>query len=106
MNPLITNQWVLTWLCVCPAHESTSVKKKVAYVAFTLMVFIANLSALAATLTFITKFVFVDLKNSLFAFIITVGYTGIVYIMVFSLLLRHKINAIFVELSEIYKASK
>lgn len=106
MKPLVTNQWVMTWLCVCQAHETTSVKKKTIYVVFTLMVFISSVCGLAANLTFFMKFISVELEGSLMAFIGFVAFFGNAYVMTVSFLFRHKINAIFVELYAIYKASK
>lgn len=106
MSPLITNQRVLMWLCVCPAPEPTSARKKANYVAFTSMIFIANISALAATTTFFINFISIDLEVSLMALIGIVGFFAIAYIMIVALLFRHKINALFDGLAEIYKASK
>lgn len=106
MNPLVSNQWVLMWLCVCPASESASANKKVAYVAFTLLFCITILSTVAANVTFVIKFISIDLEKSLYAFVYIIAFSGIIYVMIVALLYRHKINAIFVELSAIYKASK
>lgn len=106
MKPLELNQKALIWLFMCSADKTADRRKKILYFFCFLLVFSANVAALIAATKFALKFFSTDLKESLYAFFQISAIAGIVYVMLAAFLLRHKINTIFTQLSDIYAASK
>lgn len=106
MKPLETTKRVLTWLCVCPADESTSIKQKKMYAIFTFMVCFSCISGFLGSVAFFIKFMKSDLENSLIALIVLAACAAIIIGIIVAFLFRHKINEIFEDLSTIYSACK
>lgn len=106
MEPLSTNQRVLRWLCICPATKNTSESIKWARVLFSWTIFTLNLFAFVLPVLFFVKFISTDLESCLYA-LFQIPTTGnIVYMTIIAFFLRHKITAVFENLSIIYAASK
>lgn len=106
MKPLVTTKRVLTWLCMCPANESTSINMKICHISFAFVVFISNLSYIAAALISFSEFVFVDVERSLYPMMESMEILVVVYGAMVTFPMRQKINAIFDELTAIYDASE
>lgn len=106
MEPLKTTKWVLTWLCVCPATESTSKFKRMAYVLFTIADYVAHFSALFSHVAYLWKYSSTDLEGTIFAFMGVVTFVGLIYIMASLSLQRKQITDIFRNLSKIYEFRK
>lgn len=106
MIPLPTTKRVLTWLCLCPPNKSTTTttKRIFNYVLFTLLVFAFILSSMAAGFTFSFKFVSIDLKPSLFTFLVVAQLAATIYGLIVAFFLRHKVAAIFDGLTAIHDA--
>lgn len=103
MRPLSTTKQILIWLCMYPAHESSSRWRKTAYCAFGLAIFCINLFTLFAHLAFFIKFVSSDVYGSFFAFMAMDAVTGMCYTMMIAFIMRHQIQNIFERLAKIYK---
>lgn len=104
--PLETNRFVLTWLCVYPADESTSKWQKMVHFMFGLAVFTANSLVFIVSISFFAKNVSIDLEEALFALIQMAGSGNILYVSIISYISRHKITTIFNSLSKIYESCK
>lgn len=106
MIPLKTNRRVLTWLCVYTIGKNTTKWQKMFYVGFTIFVFVCNIFSFGVSGTFFVRHVSVNIEKSLFSLIQIIGTLNMNYIVIITLLKRHKISAIFVSLTKIYEASK
>lgn len=106
MRPLVTNQRVLMWLCVCPPDELTKKWQKRVYIIFSVSVFLANLIGLAASLAYFYQFLSIDLEKSLCTVSQIAATISTVYAGIYLFLSRHKITKLFAKLLEIYKQSK
>lgn len=106
MEPLPTSQKVMTWLCMCPADKSTSIKKLIHYAGYTSVTVIMSLGGLLAGIGYIVKFAKTDFGSSLYAVVQVAGYLALLNLIIFGLINRHRIASIFTELSNIYNSSK
>lgn len=106
MQPLKTNQQVLTWLCIYPIDKSSSKQMACEYIIFSWIIFTLNLCAFVSPVQFIIKFVSTDLESCVFALFQVSATANVVYMTIIAFLLREKITAIFTGLSIIYAASE
>lgn len=107
IKPLEPYRQCLIWLCVHPADKSANNCKKITCVAF----FVANstfqLCNFIGCLTFCWKFHSIDLRKCLFAFLMTSADFGCIYVVMITITtMRHRIAAIFEDLSTIYDTRK
>lgn len=103
MEPLPTTHQCLIWLRICPADESSSRWQKLLHIIFAMIALSVLICTCISSLTFGLKFISIDVAKSLFAFmIVTSEFTVIYMALVGMFLLRHKIDAIFKDLSKIY----
>lgn len=105
MKPLVTNQQVLTWLCICK-NETSSRMEKLAHISFSVFVSVFLFWGDLSSLMFFIKFATVDLEESLYALFQVAGLSGMVYLIFVVPFSRHAIAATFDSLSKIYDASK
>lgn len=106
MRPLATNHRVLTWLCLCPAAKNTTRWVQFSYILFTVTTFLLVIIEQISSIVYFFTFVRSDLEialNSIFQ--IFTGF-GLLYMLIAMFFLRDQISAIFIKLSDIYKASK
>lgn len=106
MKPLKTFHCLLTWLCMCAADKSASVRMRILYIGVVSMIFALNLFCLVSNLIFFIKFFSTDLKGALFAFMSIYGNFAILWTLINAFRARHKINEIFESLSVICSGSK
>lgn len=107
MEPMVMNRKVLTWLCMYPFEDGTSCFMKLAYIIYTFITFVVNLSAVFCAGAFIYKYIKSDLERCLYSLLHIVAHSAIVYIQIAACLLQNKIKTdIFDHLSMIYVASK
>lgn len=106
MQPLATTQRMMTWLSMCAANESTTLKQKRDYKAFSWAVFVSSIIGFTASLAYCLNFVFIDFNGAVFAFMAFIAEFGVIYFMIAAFIMRHKISDIFTNLSTIYKSSK
>lgn len=99
-------QQVLTWLCILPPENSTSVRKKRAFKAFAFTIVAILTSIFIAGVFFIRKFALTDFVKCLFSFSVCLSCACIIYVAIVSYILRSKILTIFETLSEIYDTCK
>lgn len=104
MEPLVTNQRCLIWLCMCPADEFTSRWQKLAHITFTITGLVLTAIGIVGGLTFCMTFVSIDLGRSMFSCVFVVAEFSVIYMALVALLLmRHKIGSIFDNLTKICK---
>lgn len=106
MEPLTTTKFLLTWLCMCSASESTRKREKIAYIGAALIIFVLNLFCLVSNMIYFVQFVTTDLKGALFAFMTIYGNFAMLYTLTNAFQLQHKINALFETLFVICCESK
>lgn len=106
MVPLKTNRRVLTWLCVYPDDESANKRWKLAYIIFSCVVLETSLFSIGASVAFLLNYGAVDAEQSLFAFVQIVGIMSMVYVTVITHFQRHRITALFDDLTEFYGMRK
>lgn len=106
MNPLQTAKQVLTWLCVLPADETVSERKKLLYRGLVYVVFVSMVSSLLASVAFFIKFMNIDLEEALFALAQVGGTSAMGNIIIATYFLYPKIIAIFEKLSKILTERK
>lgn len=106
MEPLLTTKWVLTWLSVYPATESTSKFKKMAYTMFTVADYVGHLCGVFSHFAYFLKYLSTNLEDAIFAFMGAITFIGLIYIMAMLSLQRHQISDIFRKLSKIYRLRK
>lgn len=99
MQPLATTRRMMTWLSMCSAKESSSARQKIAFVAYTLIGFVASIA-------FCWKYFTIDFNGATFAFLIAIGEFGVIYFMFVAILMCYQIESIFTSLSTIYKSSE
>lgn len=106
MEPMKTTKSLLTWLCMCSADKSTSVKQRILYILVASTIFALNLFCLVSNMVFFIKFVSTDSKGALFAFMSIFGNIAMLYTLMNAFHLRYKTNRIFGTLSVICCESK
>lgn len=106
MKPLKITQQVLMWLCMCPAGESSSVVKKVAYTTISLIIFAINFGCTFSGFTYVVVYRSTDLKGCLFAFMASSATLVVLYTMTSAYYMRHGIKQLFEKLSVICRGSK
>lgn len=106
MSPLETSQLVLMWLSGVPPHESEHKLKKIAIIAFSLMMIIFAIVAEMASITFIYRNVSTNLEETLFCLFHTITVLQTIYQLIAKVLLRYKLIVIFENLLTIYNRSK
>lgn len=106
MKPLATTQRVLSWYRICHANKSDSNWWKMTFTIFSVTCLIANACAVAASATFLAKFISSNLEQSLYALFQCSAYFNAVYIHIAAFLQRKKVTAVFESLSVIYETSK
>lgn len=105
MKPLLTNQKVLTWLCICPADETTRKWQKFIYIGISFAIIAMKMSVVVSSMIFLLKNLSSDLNAALFAFLQIVGMSGMIYTFITGLLIRLKIRDSIQSLVEIYEKS-
>lgn len=106
MQPLATSQQVMTWLCMCPAEESTSKKRRLCYVAFSIIVSIITFAALLTSIVFFIKYLSIDFEAALYTIFQIAAESAVLNLIIVALINRQRIAAIFTELTKLYASSK
>ena len=106
MEALKTVKEMLTWISVCQPNELTSNSKKITRLVFSQLIFAGHLYGFLAHLAYIFKIGLNDLEGSVNAFMGTVGFICVTYVLTTVFIFRERIEAIFKQLSEIYNTRK
>lgn len=104
MQPLVTTQQVLTWVCLLPADDSLNNWNKRAYVIVFLIIIGSLVGGSLGGLIFVWTNKSIDLKRSLYELTIVILYVDLLYTFLV-LFLGYKTQAMFEQLSNIYKRS-
>lgn len=103
IKPFKTNRLILTWLSMYPADETARKWKKIAHIITTLIILIITFCMISSSVAFFVRFVSVDLEEALYSLGQIIGYSMVLYMFIVGIFLRHKINAIILRLTDIYK---
>lgn len=106
MKPLQTTQLLLKWLYAFPSDKSAGKSMKFAYFIFASSVIVVHFLAMVAGGIFISKLISIDLEQALFALFHTLCSFNMLYQSIATVLLRHKLAAIFKSWTKIYDESK
>lgn len=106
MNPLLTNQKVLIWLCAHSTEGVSSKPRHFYYVAFTIFVFVAYICFLAPSIAYLMKFISDDLNEALYVLIQILAIVPMINTLIIMICLRKKFIALFKQLKAIYDACK
>lgn len=106
VTPLPTLILVLRWFCICAPLKTTSVPTKIAYIFFTFIGFLMTMVLIGGSVTFFLKFMKIDLEEALYALCQISVHSGVLYVYIVAFFLRRKFEAIFENLSKIYRTSK
>lgn len=106
MKPLVTSYRVLIWLSVCPPEEPIDGRKKLAHFLPILIISMINVTFVTASGICIHSTLSGSMKETLFAFAQFASFSGITYLIIAALTLRHSITVLFGSLSRIYQESK
>lgn len=104
-KPLELNRILFTWICICPADDSTSIWWRLGHKIFAFIVFTLNLTAATATLLFVLENQSENLKDDFFALAITVCFYAANVAMMLEYRYHDTIIEVFEHLDEVYDAS-
>lgn len=100
MEPLQTTRQFFIWCCVYPTDGNTSKLKKCLYITFMLTIVISESVFLVGTIKFsVTS---ASTEAAIYAVFIIIGHSTSLYRFISSMILRHKIVAIFKQLTRIF----
>lgn len=103
MKPLVTDQQVLTWLCVLPVKETTSEWRNWSRIAFVVTFIVITLLHLSSSVTFILKFISIDFQRTSIALFTLCGAVSTINSIIVVFIMRHKIPPVYKNLSSIYE---
>lgn len=106
MDPLYTNKWALTWLCVYPATKTTSKWTKMAHISFTVANLIGQLCGAVSHFVYFLKYKSIDLGGAVYAFMGFTSFVALIYITISLYSQRHEIAILFEKLTKIYENRK
>lgn len=104
MKPLQTNRLVLTWIYLYPVQDVWW--KQLLRIMLGLSAFLVMVANLTMGAVYFYLFVSTDLESAVFALFHIVACSSISYEMICAFYLRHKMPALFDELSFIYDSRK
>lgn len=106
MRPLETNKSILKWLSISPSVETADKWHRIAYFMLSISIFVAHFLAVTAGGLRISKFVSINLEEAILSLYNTIASFTTLYQSIVIIFLRHKFDAIFNTLSNIYDESK
>lgn len=106
MQPLASTRQMMTWLSMCPADESATLRQRTGYIAYTLFVSFMIVTGFVTSVIYCFEFVSVDFDGAAFAFQIAIGEFGLIYFLIDAIEMRQQVGHIFTSLSTIYKSSE
>lgn len=107
MEPLSSNQKILTWLCILPSNKIESKSEKLAHIAFITSLIVLEFCVFTSCSAFVLQNASTDLGAALYGLLQAAASFGISYMLISGLLLsRQKIAAMFQNLSNLYNESK
>lgn len=106
LEPLATNRWVLTWLCIYPPPKNTTTMKRLGHILFSFVTFAANFSYLVVSFIFLMKYIRVDLNEAFFAIYQVAGMLAPIYCNIIAYFIRHSLSTVLKGLTKIYHDSE
>lgn len=106
MKPLVTQQRVLTWFCLCPFPDGTSNWQKLKYIFFSAILITNEISSISSSSAHCLRYISVDLKESLFSLFQIAASSSVLYQIIIALFSKHRIFGIIQGLNRIYDESK
>ena len=106
MDPMPINRHVLTWLYMFPPEAHTSRWKRLASQCLTSVVCMTLAGCIMSSVTFIVRFISIDLKDALYAMFPTIACSGLLYVHIVAIHSRQNISNLFEKLSQIYRKSE
>lgn len=106
LNPLLTIQRMLKWLCICPMDENDASYKKILFIMWSVFSIICSSIGSTSSVRFFSKYLSTDLKASINAILPFTSTLNFLYMIINAYIVRHKIVAIFKRLSEIFEKCK
>lgn len=106
MRPLVTQQRVLTWFCLCPAPGGTCKFLKLKYILICGILMLNQSICFLSCSAFFFMFLSTNLKESLFALFSMAANSSVPHQMIIALFSQHRILNVIESLSEIYDASE
>lgn len=106
MKPLMTNQRVFRWLCICPVDENDGKNYKIFYILWSVLSVICAAFGFVASSIFFLNYLSTDLKESIYAILPITSTLNFLYMIINAVFIGHKINAIFKRLAEIFEKCK
>lgn len=106
MQPLSTTRQMMTWLGMCPADESATLRQNLSHIAHTSAILTTSSICFIASLAYCFKFISIDFDGAVFGFMAAIAEFGLIYVLTTAIGMRHQIGGVFTSLSTIYKSSK
>lgn len=103
MKPLETNQQILTFLCIFP---TTNKCKRRIYIVLSVFLLVIEICGLASSATFVLNHISTDLEEAIYAIFQVAAFSGLIYMIIVTIILRNKIIDFFRTLSKICETSK
>lgn len=91
MELFYSNKLILTWLCIHPPAEETNRIRRLAYVAFTILVFMISFLGWLDSAIFVYRFIDTNLEAALFGILQFIAMTNVVYLTIIAYILRPKL---------------
>lgn len=102
MKLLETNKRILIMLGSCLMEESMTPGEKITCLISASLIYLYQSFSAISSAIFILKHVSDSIEDTLYALLQIAGLTYLLYALIVAFIWRHKINRIFVTLSEIY----
>lgn len=106
MEGFETPRQIFTWLWIYPEARGTGWLERMAHITFAFVVFLANLFGSLAHWGYLWKFISIDFKGCVFAFMGVTVFTCLTYIIITVFRLRNQICSIIDKLLDIYQSRK
>lgn len=103
---LDTNKKVMTWLCMVPPDESSSINQRIAYYLVGMFVFAWNVIGVAGDAAYFFVHIKSDMSEALFALMGTIAGGSMIYVAITAFTFRRKILIIYDRLSDIYDSGE
>ncbi|XP_031632738.1 odorant receptor 67a-like [Contarinia nasturtii] len=106
MKPIPSLQQMMTWLCLLPPDNYTSVWKKRAYIGFSVVLILMQIITMIASVAFILKNRINNYEETLFAYCLVFYTLAKIYTALVAFYVRHGISIVVSNLTKIYDTDK
>lgn len=106
MEPLATTQFILKWICILPNTKPMATWKQVVRNVCIVLQVLVTIFAISAYYAFVVEYIKTDLEDALLTSMSFITCCGLMYMMIVAFFTRHRVSAIFQQLSIIYHAGE